>query len=282
LNPTTVAMLLQQARQHAPEVEVLDAQLLLVHVLERSRAWLYGHATDVVASTEARRFLDLWRRRANGEPYAYLTGMREFHGREFRVNPNVLIPRADTECLLEAALARFPGDLDGVVVDAGTGSGALGVCFALERPRARVVAVDRSAPALRVAAENARRLGASVDFVRGHWLASLADASVDLLLSNPPYLGSDDPHLAGEIAYEPLEALVAGPAGLEDIEILSVEARRVLRPGAWVLFEHGSSQGAGVRGILSGAGFTEIQTLPDLEGRERVSLGRRTILLVSR
>lgn len=269
-----VESLLAAARAQAPQLNALEAQILLAWVLGRSRAWLYAHARDPVDSGHATRFRELWQRRANGEPYAYLTGEREFFGRAFRVTPAVLIPRPDTECLLEAALSLFPADAEGLVVDAGTGSGALAVSFALERPQAQALAIERSAAAIDIAHGNARELGARVDFVRCDWLDALTDRSVDLLLSNPPYLSADDPHLhEGGLAYEPVSALVAGTHGLEDIERLSREAARVLKLGGWVLFEHGSSQGAGVREILRGAGFSRIETRLDLESRERVTVG---------
>lgn len=272
----TINALLVAAQREAPAIDPLDAQILLAWVLVRSRAWLYAHARDPVDGTAAARFLALWRRRCEGEPYAYLVGEREFYGRSFWVTPAVLVPRADTECLLEAALDCWPAEASGTVVDAGTGSGALAVSFALERPQSKIIAIDLSAAALAVAQTNARNLGARVDFVRGSWFDAFAEASIDLLISNPPYLSSDDPHLTeGGLAFEPLEALVAGPAGLEDIEHLSREARRVLRPASWLLFEHGSSQGAAVREILVNNGFIKIETRFDLEGRERISMAQK-------
>ncbi len=271
----TVEALLGWAQAQAPQLDALEAQILLAWVIGRTRAWLYAHARDPIDPAVATRFRELWLRRATGEPHAYLTGEREFYARSFRVTPAVLIPRPDTECLLEAALSLFPADARGRVVDAGTGSGALAVSFALERPQASVLAIERSAAAMTVAKENARLLGAKLDFLRSDWLGALAERSVDLLLSNPPYLSDDDPHLGdGGLAHEPRSALVAGAHGLEDIERLSQAARRVLKPGAWLLFEHGSSQGAGVREILGSTGFSEIETRPDLESRDRVTLGR--------
>lgn len=257
------------------DVEALDAELLLAHALGRNRSGLYARLRDDADADVAARFRALWQRRCGGEPFAYLIGEREFYGRSFAVDRAVLIPRPGTETLLEAALARWPVGQQGIVIDAGTGSGALAVSFKMERTAATVVAVDYSAAALRVAAANARRLGAPVCFWRGDWLSALADRSVDLLISNPPYLGDDDPHLPGLVASgEPRSALVADDAGLADLRNLAIDARRVLKPGAWLLMEHGWTQGAAVRGLLAALAYDEVCTIADLSGSERVSGGR--------
>ena len=268
--------LLRLARGQGPHLDHFEAEWLLADVLTRSRAWLYAHADDAIEDFARQRFLELWERRCRGEPYAYLVGVREFYGRRLRVTPDVLVPRADTECLLEAALARLAPECAACVFDAGTGSGALAINVALERPFAHVIASDRSAAALRVARQNAHDLNAAVSFVQANWLLAIADSSVDLLISNPPYLSSDDLRLHGDsLAFEPLGALVAGASGLEDIEQLCVESRRVLRVGGYLLLEHGCSQGAQTRACLAAAGLVDVLTLKDLEARDRVSLARQ-------
>jgi release factor glutamine methyltransferase len=270
------AQLLRVAQAAAPvDVEALDAELLLAHALGRTRSGLYARLRDEIDPAAAEDFRALWQRRCAGEPYAYLVGEREFYGRSFRVDRAVLIPRAGTESLLEAALERWSPDRRGTVVDAGTGSGALAISFQLERPASAVCAVDFSAAALHVARANAMALGAPVRFWRGDWLTALADHSVDLLLSNPPYLADDDPHLPGLVASgEPRSALVADESGLADLRRLAGDARRVLKPGAWLLLEHGWTQGAAVRDLLAGLGYDEVCTIVDLAGNERVSGGR--------
>lgn len=271
----TGSRLLRAAQAQAPvDVETLDAELLLAHAMGRNRAGLYARLGDPVDPLVKSAFLSLWQRRCAGEPYAYLVGEREFYGRMFGVDRAVLIPRSGTETLLDAALERWPLGLQGTVVDAGTGSGALAISFQLERPTAAVYAVDYSVAALKVAAANAQRLDAPVRFWRGDWLSALADHSVDLLIANPPYLGDDDPHLPGLVASgEPISALVAKDAGLADLRRLAEDARRVLKPGAWLLMEHGWTQGAQVREVLSGLGYLQILTISDLSGNERVSGG---------
>jgi release factor glutamine methyltransferase len=274
--PTNYAQLLRAAQAVAPaEVEALDAELLLAFALGRNRSGLYARLRDEIDACIADRFDALWQRRCAGEPYAYLVGEREFYGRAFAVDRAVLIPRAGTETLLEAALARWPVERCGFVVDAGTGSGALAISFQLERPASTVCAVDFSAAALRVARANATALGAPLRVWRGDWLSALADRSVDLLMSNPPYLGDDDPHLPGLVASgEPRSALVADDGGLADLQRLAADARRVLQPGAWLLLEHGWTQGDDVRRLLAGLGYAEVCTIADLSGNQRVSAGR--------
>lgn len=272
----TGSQLLRAAQAAAPaDVEALDAELLLAHAMGRNRAGLYARLGDPVDPTVANSFQSLWKRRCAGEPYAYLVGEREFYGRMFGVDRAVLIPRSGTETLLEAALERWTHGRQGIVVDAGTGSGALAISFQLERPNATVLAVDFSVAALKKAAANARQLRAPVRFWRGDWLSALADRCVDLLIANPPYLGDDDPHLPGLVASgEPISALVADESGLADLRRLAVDARRVLNPGAWLLMEHGWTQGYQVRRLLVEFGYDEVCTIADLSGNERVSGGR--------
>lgn len=276
MNLGTWSELLRRARAAAVnDVDPIDAEYLLAYVLGRSRAALYARLADVGSSTEVQRFQQLWTRRCAGEPYAYLVGEREFFGRSFRVNPSVLIPRPDTETLLQAALLRWAPDGSGTVVDAGTGSGALAISFQLERPNSQVLATDASMEALLVARANAQQLKAGVYFWRGDWLQALASNSVDLILSNPPYLAADDPHLPGLVASgEPVSALRADLAGMADLITLVTDARRVLRQGAWLLLEHGWTQAVAVREALQVQGYGEVFSERDLGGHERISGGR--------
>lgn len=253
----------------------LDAEVLLGHVLGRDRAWLYTWGDREIGENQRARFETLIAARAAGEPVAYLIGEREFWGLRLRTHAATLIPRPDTECLVEAALARAAA-ASGRALDLGTGSGAIALAFASERPDWRVIGVDRVPEAVALARDNATRLGlASVDFLESDWFAALIGERFDLILSNPPYLADDDPHLAlGDVRFEPRSALVAGEGGLADLRHLVAAARAYLAPGGWLLLEHGMSQGAAVRDALRQARYAEVATLDDLGGRPRVSLGR--------
>lgn len=255
-----------------------DAEQLMAHVLGRERGWLYTHGDAVVPEAAAERLEALVRRRLAGEPVAYLVGHRGFWRLDLAVGPATLVPRPETELLVELALERLPVDRDARVADLGTGSGAIALALALERPRARVLATDASAAALALARRNADALGsgaARVEFRQGDWWAPLAGETFDLIASNPPYIAEDDPHLArGDLRFEPRAALAAGPEGLDAIRAIVQGAPAHLRPGGWLLLEHGRDQGAAVRALMLQAGLDEVATARDLEGRERVSRGR--------
>ena len=272
---TTVAAALQSAR--ALGVERLDAHLLLAHVLGQSRAWLLAHDHDALSDAHETAFQALATRRAAGEPFAYLVGEREFHGLTLAVNEAVLVPRPDTETLVDWALELLRDDPAGApaVLDLGTGSGAIALALKNACPRARVWAGERSADALAVARANAARLALDVCFAHGDWWAALdAGAPVfDLVVSNPPYIVADDPHLT-DLAHEPLAALVADEDGLGDIARIAMGARGHLRVGGWLLFEHGWEQAAAVAAILARAGFGEVQSRVDIAGRARCTGGR--------
>ena len=264
-------------------VERLDAHLLLAHVLGQSRAWLLAHGDDALSDDHAAAFEGLARRRAAGEPFAYLVGHREFHGLTLAVSGAVLVPRPDTETLVDWALQLLDGELRDAPVpallDLGTGSGAIALALKNGCPRARVWAGERSADALAVARANATRLALDVRFAHGDWWDALsAEADVpnfDLVVSNPPYIAADDPHLAA-LTHEPLAALVAADDGLADIRRIATgaSARDRLRTGGWLLLEHGWEQAAAVQAILQRAGFGEIETRVDIEGRARCTGGR--------
>lgn len=256
-------------------IAVVDARVLLRHVLQCSAARLAAYPEARLDEREWTEFRSLVERREAGEPVAYLIGEREFYGHPFMVGPAVLIPRPDTELLIELALAHFGDKPRTRVLDLGTGSGALAVTLALELPDADVTAVDRSREALLVAMANAARLKASVSFVLGDWFAQLGGDRYQLIVANPPYVAAGDPHLSeGDVRFEPGTALAAGPQGLDDLAAIAAQAPRHLEPGGWLFMEHGYDQAAAVRGLLTDAGFSSITSWKDLGGIERVSGGQ--------
>jgi release factor glutamine methyltransferase len=258
----------------------LDAQVLLAHVLAKDRAWLVAHADDPLTREQEAAFFALAKRRRDGEPVAYLTGVREFWGMPLRVSPAVLIPRPETESLVELALSRLPVDRDLRVLDLGTGSGAIALALAHERPRARVVATDVSTEALAIACDTARRLGiANVDFAHSDWYADLPASwrgiAFDLIASNPPYVATHDPHLsAGDVRFEPAAALASGVDGLAAIRRIVDGAGAHLAPGGTLIVEHGFDQSERVRALFTAAGFADIVAAKDLAGIPRVVAGR--------
>ncbi|UYB51521.1 peptide chain release factor N(5)-glutamine methyltransferase [Xanthomonas sp. AM6] len=274
MNAPTPESLLRDA---CAQIERADAEALLLHALQRDRAWLFAHARDPLPAAAAQGFGELLARRAQGEPVAYLTGRRGFWTLDLAVGPATLIPRADTERLVELALERLDPAPGRRIADLGTGSGAIALALASERPQAQVLATDLSEAALAVAQANARAHGLdNVAFAHGSWLAPLAGQRFDLIASNPPYIAAGDPHLAqGDLRYEPASALASGADGLDDIRRIAAAAPAHLLPGGWLLLEHGWDQGAAVRALLAAAGFGDVATHQDLEARDRVTLGRR-------
>ncbi len=254
----------------------LEAELLIAHLLGKDRAWLYAHSRDLAPESGlAEALAELVQRRAHGEPMAYLLGYREFYGRNFKVGPGVLIPRPETELLIERALML---DLPerACVIDVGTGSGCIALSLAAERPDWRIAAVDLSVEALAVAADNRLALALSqVALLQADLLAGIRADVLDLVISNPPYVAPGDPHLAqGDLRFEPAIALSCGEDGMALIRALIEQATVCLRRRGWLWLEHGYDQAAQVRALLRKAGFIEIATLPDLAGIERVSGGR--------
>ena len=271
----------------AQGLERLDAQLLLLHVLGcplGQRGWLLAHDTDALPLTLAAQLAPLVQRRLAGEPLAYLTGHKEFFGLDLAVDARVLVPRPDTETLVNWALAVLPGQAEEradnsppcSVLDLGTGSGAIALALKASRPALQVLAVDVSHDALAVAQANAQRLHLDVGFSQGAWYAGLADASAkfDCIVSNPPYIAARDPHLAA-LTHEPLQALASGADGLDDIRHLVTHAAEHLKPQGWLLLEHGYDQAQAVRALLLAAGFAQVQSRCDLAGIERCSGGQR-------
>jgi release factor glutamine methyltransferase len=253
----------------------LEAEILLCHSLDVSRSFLFANPDLAVPMKRRTDFLALVRRRCQGEPMAYLTGKRAFWTMELKVSPDVLIPRPETELLVELALERIPLDLPWRVADLGTGSGAIALAIARERPACEVLASDLSEAALQIARENAQKLAlGSVSFYQGSWLEPLP-GNFQLIVSNPPYVDRDDPHLTrGDCRFEPVLALSPGSDGLEAIRHICADAASRLDPGGWLMLEHGSEQANKVREQFVLAGFESVSTRVDLAGLDRVSLGQ--------
>jgi release factor glutamine methyltransferase len=253
-------------------LERLDAQLLLLHALGRpgtDRAWLAAHGSDALAPDATNALQSAATRRITGEPLAYITGHKEFFGLDLQVDARVLVPRPDTETLVEWALELLPAHAE--VMDLGTGSGAIALALKHTRPDLHLTAVDLSQEALAVASANAQRLQLDVSFRQGHWLAG-EKGLLDAIVANPPYIAEQDPHLAA-LAHEPTMALTSGEDGLVDIEAIIVQSASRLKAGGWVLLEHGYDQASAVQGLLTSAGFTRVQSRQDLAGLTRCTGG---------
>jgi release factor glutamine methyltransferase len=266
-----VAGALAEARRLG--VDRLDAQLLLGAALRRPRAWLIAHDDHPLDAEQAARLALALRARAEGVPLAYLTGEQSFGGLMLSIGPGVLVPRPETELLVDWALEHLAGVQAPRVLDLGTGSGAIALALKSACPAASVVAVDRSDEALAVARGNGRRLGLNIDWRASDWWDAVAGEGFDLVVSNPPYVAAGDPHLPA-LRHEPAGALVAGPAGLDDLRRIVAGSPGRLMPGAILLLEHGHDQGAAVRALLAKAGFVHVQTRQDLAGLDRCSGGR--------
>lgn len=269
----TIGELLHDARQRL--AEPAEAEILLAHAMERDRSWLYAHPKHLPTTQKQGRFMALLTRRLTGEPVAYLTGLREFWSMPLRVDQHTLIPRPETEHLIEFVLERLPDLPPQRVIDLGCGCGTIALALARERPHWEILASDRSANALALARTNAQQLGLNVSFLRTDWLAGIA-GPFDLIISNPPYVAESDTHLGrGDLRFEPRGALIAGPDGLDAIRCLVAQARPRLCPGGLLAFEHGHDQGAMCRALLEQAGYHEVGTDLDLAGLPRFSHGRR-------
>jgi len=276
--PPTIASLLETASAELREdtdAPRLEAELLLAHALGCARSRFHAHPEETPDDGSLKAFASLVAARRAGEPIAYLTGEREFWSLKLKVTPATLIPRPETELLVEQALRRVPADAEWRLLDLGTGSGAVALALASERPRCRVTATDVSAAALRVARENAASLGVkNLEFLQGHWYAPLGSRRFHLVVSNPPYIKDGDAHLQqGDLRFEPRTALAAGQDGLEAIRSIVQRAPRHLERGGAVYLEHGLDQADAVRALLRVQGFSGMETLRDLQGHERVTGG---------
>ncbi len=271
-----IAKALEQARR---EIDSVDARVLLQHALNSNRAHLSAHPERVLTEAEQQQFHDYVARRKDGEPVAYVIGEREFFGLNFKITPAVLIPRPETELLVEQALERLPEHHSAKLLDLGTGSGTIAIAIAEHRSLAKITAVDASENALIIAKDNAQRLlpdrAASITFIQSDWFEVLQNERFDMIVANPPYIADDDPHLAqGDLRFEPREALAAGPRGLSALAHIARNAAPRLAPGGWLLLEHGYDQGTACRDLLTAAGFSSVATHKDLAGIDRVTLGQ--------
>jgi release factor glutamine methyltransferase len=253
----------------------IEVQCLLQNVLKVPRSYLLAHPEQTLDAPQQASYASMLQRRLQGEPVAHILVEREFFGLNFKVTPATLIPRPETELLVESALQRIPAHGHFRVLDLGTGGGAIALSIGHARPEAEVVAVDASTDALEVAHENAARLGIrNATFIRSDWYAELGDERYDLIVSNPPYIEAGDEHLTqGDLRFEPSSALVSGSDGLDDIRRIIGQAHRYLEPGAWLLLEHGYEQADSVRHLLDKNGFANVFSAKDIAGIERVSGG---------
>jgi len=276
---STSPLTVQQAIQYAQEkfgLPRLDCQMMLLHACElpiHDRAWLLAHCDEVLNFETQERYLDFLQRRAGLEPLAYITGVKEFFGLQLHIDRRVLDPRPETETLVEWALTCLADTLEPHIADLGTGSGAIGLAIKHSRPDALVIAVDASADAIAVATANANRLELEIVTHVGSWYAPLASQTFDLIVSNPPYVADGDAHLA-QLPHEPISALVAGKDGLNDLRQIVTQAAEHLKPGAWLLLEHGFDQAQAVQDILGNQGFVSVQSRQDLAGILRCTGGQ--------
>ena len=252
-----------------------DAEILLEHVTGKTRTFILAFGETALTDAQCDQLAELLARRQRGEPIAHLIGVREFWSLPLFVSPATLIPRPDTECLVEQALARLPATACRIL-DLGTGTGAIALALASERPDCDVVAVDRMADAVALALRNKAHLAIpNVRILQSDWFSALQGQSFEMIVSNPPYIDAQDPHLSqGDVRFEPLSALVAGDQGMADIAHIIAQARHALTPGGFLLLEHGWQQGALVRDAFSQAGYTQIETCRDYGDNERITLGR--------
>lgn len=279
-----MVLTIQQALQRASELKAvsdsyrLDTELLLAEALSQTREYLHTWPERSIAPEQERLFGQLFARRVNGEPLAYILGRKDFWDFQLLVNDSVLIPRPETELLVETAieLMRAQADPKIHIVDLGTGSGAIAIALARELPAGKVTAVDRSADALHVAQLNAQRLAVSnIEFCEGSWCDKLADNSAEVIVANPPYVALDDPHLQqGDLRFEPDMALAAGDEGLADIKLIVQQATRVLRNRGWLLIEHGYNQGRQVAALFGASGYQQVASKTDYAGLDRLTVGQ--------
>ena len=256
---------------------LLDAEVLLGFVLNKPRTYLRAWCDNTLTDQQISAFEALIKQRLQGNPIAYLTGTREFWSRDFTVTPDVLIPRPDTELLIELSLELIPKNYALNLIDLGTGSGIIAVTLAAERPNAHVTAVDASLAAVAVAMQNARQHQlTNIEFYQSDWFANVPRLLFDMAISNPPYIGSDDEHLQqGDVRFEPKTALIAEDQGLSDIQIIADKARGYLKPAGHLLIEHGYNQAPQVQAIFNALAYDKVQSYLDLSGQPRVTYGRK-------
>ncbi|MBE0493972.1 MAG: peptide chain release factor N(5)-glutamine methyltransferase [Thiomicrospira sp.] len=273
----------QHAIQHAQsqlnhESAKLEAEILLCHLLKISRAQLYTWPERELTDQQAKAFFDLVGQRQQGQPIAYLTGQREFWGLNLHVNPNTLIPRADTETLVDIALhkAALYSQPELTLLDLGTGSGAIALALASELPQAEIHAIDYSNAALATAQSNAQQLNLAIQFYQGSWFEPVNHHKFDIIVSNPPYIESTDPHLSqGDLRFEPSQALASGTDGLDDLRVIISQAQTYLASKGWLMVEHGYNQALSVADLFKQSGYQAIELITDLAGQPRVTIGQK-------
>lgn len=273
---SSIACLLQRAKALDSPTAALDVELLLAHVLNKPRSYLYTWPEKIVAAHNVEHFEHLLQRRQAGEPIAYLLGQQGFWTLDLKVSPHTLIPRPETELMIETALQLMDGQASVKVLDLGTGTGAIALALASERLSWHITGVDVVEQAVQLAQENAQATGLThVRFFQSDWFSALKEQQFHLILSNPPYIAEDDPHLVqGDVRFEPLSALVADENGLADIRQIIAHAPQQLYAKGWLVFEHGYQQAAAVRAMLETAGFNAVHSVLDLAGHERLTLGQ--------
>ena len=274
-----IAQALQYGRGVLADTESpdIDSQMLLCHVLECTTTYLHTWSEQVLNDEQQAEFTALIQQRSEGKPVAHLTGQRGFWSLDLAVTPDTLIPRPDTELLVTLALEKLRPDMR--VVDLGTGTGAIALSLAQENPTVAIFAMDYSWGTLKVAKQNAQshKLN-NVLFWQGSWLTAVADNSLDMVVSNPPYIEADDPHLSqGDVQFEPLSALASGADGLDDIRQIVEQARRCLKPSGWLMVEHGYHQANQVQQLFRDAGFVDVTSQPDYGGNDRVVMGKLAV-----
>ena len=269
------AQLIQNKLGLALSEASFEANLLCQHVLNVNRAWLISHERDALEPNQQVGFEALLQRRLNGEPMAYILGSRDFYGLQLKTTPATLIPRPDTETLVEAALAKIPQNASLNILDLGTGTGAVALAIASQRPQTKVIAVDASPEALKVATENAQDFKlANVRLLESNWFSALEGEKFDVIVSNPPYIAQDDEHLKqGDLRFEPLSALASGVDGLDDIRKIIQDAPEYLNPNGWLMLEHGYDQANVVAALLNARGFSKVAHAKDIAGTLRVTFG---------
>ncbi|MFA7349459.1 MAG: peptide chain release factor N(5)-glutamine methyltransferase [Methylotenera sp.] len=259
----------------------LEVQLLMQHVLNVNRAWLIAHANDALRPDIHADFASLLNRRLLGEPMAYILGYREFYGLKLKTTPDTLIPRPDTETLVEAALAKISPLTAERILDLGTGTGAIALAIASNRTETQMTAVDASQAALNIAVENAKNLNISnIHFMLSDWFAALEHEKFDVIVSNPPYIEKNDAHLTeGDLRFEPMSALASGEDGLDDISKIIDDCLVYLKPQGWLMLEHGYHQALQVADLMAQIGLTHIETIKDLGGNDRVTIGKNPLIV---
>ncbi len=270
-----------EANQLSLKEAKFESQLLLQSVLKVNRAWLIAHENDALQANNYADFQALLTRRLAGEPIAYILGSSEFYGLNLIVTPDTLIPRPDTETLVEAALDKIAIDAPSAILDLGTGTGAIALAIAENRPQTNIIAVDASKAALEIAERNAQSLSIdNVQFMLSHWFDALDGEKFDVIVSNPPYIQADDNHLTqGDLRYEPLSALASGKDGLDDIRQIITDCLIYLKPQGWLMLEHGYNQAESVTDLMAESGLVNIETLKDLGGNHRVTLGKNPLIV---